>query len=61
MKTNRKTILFIAKILLSATVLWLVYSYLGTPETWNVFRQADLTWILAGAGCQNVYVWDQEK
>jgi len=51
MKTSRKTILFFVKFVVSVLVLWLVYSYLGTPETWEVFRQADLTWILGGAGC----------
>lgn len=51
MKKHRKTLLFSVKFVVSALVLWLVYSYLGTPETWELFKQADLQWIIAGAGC----------
>lgn len=49
--TRRKLLLFLAKIAISIAVLWAVYTYLGSPETWRRLRSASPGWILAGAGC----------
>ncbi|MCD4654039.1 flippase-like domain-containing protein, partial [bacterium] len=51
MAAKRKTLLFAVKILVSALILWIVYRFLGTEETWQNFKQADFGWIAAGAAC----------
>jgi len=51
MSANRKTIIFFVKLLVSAGVLWIVYNFLGTEQTWQNFKQADFKWISAGAAC----------
>ncbi|HPQ40387.1 MAG TPA: lysylphosphatidylglycerol synthase transmembrane domain-containing protein [bacterium] len=49
--TRRKLLLFLVKIIVSFLVLWAVYTYLGSAETWEKMQNASMSWILAGAVC----------
>jgi uncharacterized protein (TIRG00374 family) len=49
--TRRKACFFAVKAGLSFLILWMVFRYLGSPETRLILKSADVRWILAGATC----------
>ena len=49
--TRRKILIFALKIIVSVIILWVVFRYLGTPETRIRLREADRIWIAAGGSC----------
>jgi glycosyltransferase 2 family protein len=47
-KKLRKVLLFIAKLVVSATMLWFVFSRIGIREVLELVAEANVFWLLAG-------------
>lgn len=48
---RRKAGFFALKAVISFLILWMVFRFLGSPETRIILKSADIRWILAGAVC----------